>query len=605
MILAPPKSLLKLTLLSSLLSVGSMATPCWAQGGPGTLGVSPLLTKWVDPLPIPPVATPTPQQLMHGWADYYEIAMTQHTHQFHSELGPATVWTYGMAGQPGVYLGPTIVAQQGRSVVVKWINQLPTDPNAFPLKDSIDPTIMGSDLPTGRAIPHLHGGKTAARFDGTPQQWWTAAGQKGPDFVTDTFTYTNEQPATFLWYHDHAWGATRFNPYLGLAAAYLIFDSVDNGKTLYEQPVPTGNYHLPIVLQDKTFNADGTLFYPTVGNNAIHPIWVPEFFGDTPVINGKAYPRLDTEPRRYRLRFLNGAQARFFDVGFDHLGTLLPFHVIGSEQGLLPSPAGMTHLLIAPGERFDVIVDFTQIPLGDAVIMKNLAPAPYPDGGEIDIPELMQFLVDTPVPADSPDLSVPAASLKLPAIPRLARTPKLAEREVVGEETEDPVTQTPAVMKLNGYAYMDPTTDFVQAGTTETWVWINLTGDAHPMHPHLVSFQVVNRQALIMDPDSGEPLYKAAWDAYLASGRQPSLKPVLADYVTGPLLPPAPEEMGGKDTAKAYPGFVTRVRAKFDLPWTSALDKNPATRSFGTYVYHCHILEHEENDMMRPFEVVY
>lgn len=592
---APPRSLIRIAFLTAAIATGPSAIPLMAQAP--MLGVSPTLTKYVDPLPVPPAATTKFVRGISELADYYEIAMTEHQHQFHSELGPATVWTYGMKGQPGVYLGPTIVAQKNRPVVVKWSNQLPNDPNTFPLKNSIDPTIMGSDLPTGRAIPHLHGGKTAARFDGTPGQWWTATGQKGPDFVTDTFTYTNEQPAALLWYHDHSMGATRFNPYLGLAAAYLIFDKVDTGTTINGQVVPSGNYHLPIVLQDKVFNPDGTLFYPTQGNNAVHPIWVPEFFGDTPIINGKAYPRLDAEPRRYRLRFLNGSQARFYDLTFDNGGTALPFHVIGSEQGLSPAPIRKADLLIAPGERFDVIVDFTGLPLGTKITMKNSAPAPYPSGGMPDIPELMQIVVNRPLA--SADLSVPAASLKLPAVPRLTPTPGLANREQVGEETEDPVTGSPIVMKFNGYGSMDPATDFIRAESTETWDWINLTVDAHPMHIHLVSFQVLNRQPFDV---AG---YKTAWDAYLASGRLPNLKPVLARFLTGPAVPPDPEEWGGKDTVKAYPGFVTRVRAKFELPWTSALDINFKTRSFGSYVYHCHILEHEENDMMRPFVVTF
>ncbi len=596
----PHASLWRVALLAAVLAAGPVAT---AQGLPP--GVSPTLTKWVDPLPIPPAAVPKTKAGISNWADYYEIAMTQHTHQFHSELGPATVWTYGPKGQSGIYMGPTIVAHTNRPVVIKWFNQLPNDPNSFPLKDSIDPTIMGSDLPTGRAIPHLHGGKTAARYDGTPDQWWTADGQKGMAFVSDTFTYTNEQPAALLWYHDHAMGATRFNPYLGLAAAYLLLDKVDTGAKINGQVVPSGNYHLPIVLQDKTFNPDGTLWYPTQGNNSFRTIWVPEFFADTPVINGKAYPRLDAEPRRYRLRFLNGSQARFFNVSFDKQGTALPFHVIGSEQGLLPAPVQKTELLIAPGERFDVIVDFTGLPLGTAITMKNSALAPYPDGGDTDIPELMRILVDIPVAAANPDLSVPGAALKLPAIARLVPTPGLPHREIVGKETMDPATDTPIEVKFNGYGFMDPTTDFVKAGTTETWDWINLTGDAHPMHIHLVSFQVLNRQALALDPDTGEPLYTEAWEAYLASGRQPALKPVLAHFLTGPLLPPDPEELGGKDTVKAYPGFVTRIRAKFDLPWTSVLDMNVKKRNFGDWVYHCHILEHEENDMMRPFEIVF
>jgi spore coat protein A len=559
-------------------------------------GVSPPMTRWIDPMPVPPVASPIANPLAQG-SDYYEIAMTAHTHVFHADLGPATVWTYGVAGQPGVYLGPTIVATSGRPVVIKWINQLPTYLASFPLKDSIDPTLDGADLPSGRAVPHLHGGLTAAEFDGTPDQWWTASGATGPDFVTDTFTYTNDQPASLYWYHDHALAVTRLQPYLGLAAGYLMLDAVDNGVTIKNQRVPSGPYHLPVVLQDKTFNDDGTLWYPTRGVSDVHPVWVPEFFGDTPVINGKAYPYLDVQPRRYRLRMLNGSQARFYDVFFDAGGRRLPFHVIGSEGGLLPAPAPMTELLIAPGERFDVIVDFTGLPLGTRVMMGNDAREPFPDGDETELTELMQIRIDTPVPANDADLSVPAASLKLPNVPRLNAQQKLAPRDVVLQELVDE-EDNPLMVQLNGRAFHDPVEDFVKAGSTETWEWINLTGDAHPMHTHLVTFQVVDRQFLDV---AG---YGEAWDEYLESGRDPALKPDVAFFVKGLPIPPAPEELGYKDTVKTPPGYVTRVRAKFSVPRNAKLMSIAGHGSYGKWVYHCHILEHEENDMMRPFEVV-
>ncbi len=306
---------------AGLIGIGN---PAYAQ--------SPSMVKWVDPLPVPPVAVETFKPLISGWADYYEINMTASQHQFNSSLGPATVWTYGQPGKTPVLLGPTIVAQTGRPVVIKWINNLPTNPRRVPAvgprSTSTIPGAPGFEVPTGAATPHLHGGHTAARFDGTPEQWWTADGIRGKDYVTDTFTYVNDQPASLIWYHDHTMGATRFKPYLGLAAAYLILDNIDNGNTItvngpdkdkygrlirHVQNVPAGygKYHLPLVIQDKQFNTDGTLFYPTIadGGSGGHPIWVPEFFGDTPVINGKAYPYLDAQPRRYRLRLLNGSQA--------------------------------------------------------------------------------------------------------------------------------------------------------------------------------------------------------------------------------------------------------------------------------------------------------
>jgi spore coat protein A len=410
-------------------------------------------------------------------------------------------------------------------------------------------------------------------------------------------------------------GSTRLKPYLGLAAAYLIFDKVDNGTTIKGQRVPTGygKYHLPLVIQDKEFNTDGTLFYPTQNNgeyppgvNPIHPIWVPEFFGDTPVINGKAYPFLDAQPRRYRLRLLNGSQARFYNLHFKVGATPaggetdarvdLPFWVIGSEGGLLPKPVQKTALLIAPGERFDVIVDFTGL-RGSTVMMANDANEPYPDGDAPTVTDLMKININTAVQANDPDTSVLPGNLKLPAISRLTGTPGVAPRDVVLKENADPY-DNPFEVLLNGYHFMDPTTDFVKLGTTETWRWINLTVDAHPMHMHLVTFQVVNRQQIDVDA------YTAAWTDYLNSGRDPLLKPHLKNYLIGNPIRPDPDEMGYKDTVKAYPGYVTRTRAKFTLPVTALLDYNSKARSFGHWVYHCHILEHEENDMMRPFEVV-
>jgi FtsP/CotA-like multicopper oxidase with cupredoxin domain len=532
------------------------------------------------------------------------------------------------------------VAKTGRPVVIKWINNLPNTVDDFPLKDSIDPTIEGSpgfgggQVPPGAAIPHLHGGHTAARFDGTPGQWWTKDGEKGDQYVTDTFTYVNDQPASLVWYHDHTFGSTRFKPYLGLAAAYLVFDNVDDGNTItvngpdrdrygrlvkHVQKVPAGYgvYHVPLVIQDKQFNEDGTLFYPTEGLSPTHEVWVPEFFGDTPVVNGKAYPYLDAEPRRYRLRLLNGSQARFYNLAFNDGAQDLPFHVIGSEGGLLPAPVPKTSLLVAPGERFDVIVDFTGMS-GKTIMMTNDANAPYPDGDPVCsqeeqsqtcvLNELMQIRVNTAVPRNDTDKTVLPADLKLPAVPRLVDG-GLPWRDVVAKETMvdgfEEGEEVPGGMLLNGYGFTEPTTDIIKAGTTETWQWINLTVDAHPMHPHLVASQVVNRQRFDVAK------YTTDWQEYLDSGRtlaRPDVNAMVSatewKYLIGPPELPEPEEMGFKDTVKSPPGYVTRTRAQFTLPITSLLDYKPKTGSFGDWVYHCHILEHEENDMMRPFRVV-
>ncbi|MEI6666640.1 MAG: multicopper oxidase domain-containing protein [Acidobacteriota bacterium] len=604
-----------LVLAAGLLALGS---PAFAQGTftqtvCANTPCSPTMNQWVDPLPVPPVAAQTKKPLVSVFADYYEINMTAHPHRFNSGLpGDATVWTYGQPGKAAVLLGPTIVATSGRPVMVKYINNLPTALADFPLKDAIDQTIMGWDVPTGAATPHLHGGHTAARYDGTPSQWWTADGKRGMDYVTDTMTYMNDQPASLIWYHDHTMGSTRFKPYLGLAAGYVIFDKVDTGTTIVAngkaQNVPSGygTYHLPLVIQDKQFNADGTLFYPSTPDpSLIHPIWVPEFFGDTPVINGKAYPKLDAEPRRYRLRLLNGSQARFYNLGFKSATGLLTFYVIGSEGGLLPAPVAKTSLLIAPGERFDVIVDFAPAK-GGTVMLTNDSPGPYPmgDPANDNIPELMKINVGSIVTVA--DTSVDPAKLKLPAIAKLTATAKLPARDVVLKENHDALGN-PYEVLLNGYHFMDPTTDFVKAGTTETWQWINLTVDTHPMHPHLVAFQVVNRQPF------DAVRYDFDWNTYVTARNAgiPATKPDVNSYLinpsTGlayPIEVPAPEEAGFKDTVKAPPSYVTRTIARFTLPTTALLDYNAISGSYGNWVYHCHILEHEENDMMRPFVVV-
>jgi len=565
---------------------------------------TPNVTKFVDPLIAAiPKLTPTADPTYPG-ADYYEITMSEGLHQFHSQfLGPARTLRYG--AMP--YLGPTIEAQSGRSVVVKYINNLPPTEAQHPLAASIDPTVPDptmykspddTPLPGGRAIPHLHGGFTAPQFDGHPHAWFTpgtvANGHNrgshygslpGAALNEAIVVYSNQQPAAGIWYHDHAMGITRLNVYAGMAGLYFIRDSADTGVAGTGLNLPAGPYEIPLVLQDKQFNANGTLFYPTVGITAVHPIWMPEFFGDTPVVNAVAYPFLNVEPRRYRFRIVNGSQARFYNFWIDNGTAPIPFWVIGMEQSLLPKSVQLTKFLLAPGERVDVIVDFAAWK-GMTLTMKNNAKAPYP-GGKGGLPQIMQFRVGTTVTGGT-DTSANPATLALPAVPRLTPTPGAPMREIVMKEDMDPVTGLPIDMKLNGKWFDDaPIDETPQVNTTEVWQYINLTVDAHPMHMHLVKFQVLNRQPF------DAKAYTAAWLLFQGTGP----RPVLANYLTkGLAVPPLPEEMGWKDTAKAYPGEILRVIAKFEVP--------PLTILPAEYVYHCHILEHEENEMMRPFQVV-
>ena len=584
----------------------------------GSTGISatPPLTKWMDPL-ISAIPVLTPNTSLYPGADYHEIFMDGGRWQFHTQLPVTstrkfTTWGYGSTYNGNnffiAYLGPTIQATSGRGVVVKFINNLP---EFHPIQQSIDPTVPDAEMygwmPGGRATPHLHGGFTAPQFDGHPHSWWTKKGvpevgkrclpQGALDAVNErTFTYSNAQQATQLWYHDHAMGITRLNVYAGLAGLYFIRDAADTGVAGTGLNLPAGPYEIPLVIQDKVFNLDGSLWYPILGVTPQHPLWMPEFFGDTPVVNGKCYPFLNVEPRKYRFRILNGSQARFYNLWITspNKGNLL-LTQIGAEQSLLPVPyilPGGT-FLISPGERADIIADFTGLPVGTVLTMKNNANAPFPGGGGgPNIPEILQFRV---VAMTGPDTSV--ISPVLTGAPALGASTKT--RPIVMKETAAPTGTgnkvAPTDMRLNGWWFDQPISsvnpnllieESPQVNTVETWEYINLTVDAHPMHSHLVKFQVVNRQAFDV------AAFTAAWLAWVAGGRVGA--PPVPTLLGAPLLPLG-DELGWKDTAKAYPGQILRLRALYELP--------PLTVMPAEYVYHCHILEHEENEMMRPFAV--
>jgi spore coat protein A, manganese oxidase len=587
------------------------------------------LTPYVDPLVIPPPATqvsgPDPAK------DYYDISIVPGTgHQFHSVL-PVTTLTQsyfatapiapGLGAQAFHYLGPTIVAQKGRPVVLKVTNHLslglhqihnanPISPMDYTIMGSTDPTKVPRDTALARwtdehrVCVHLHGGKVLTDHDGGPRDWFSPVNSPQANPYPEgtnidpgltgshTYEYPNDQDAAMLWYHDHAWAITRFNPFLGQAGGYIVRDTGENTLITLGK-IPNGAYEVPIVLQDRLLDlVTGAMIYPVTPTPGTHPLWIPEYFGNTPIINGRAYPFLSVEPRRYRFRFLNGAQARFFNMFLQGPSAgNLPIWVIGSEQGFLPAPAMVTNLLIAPGERFDTIIDFTGMKPGTTLTLKNNAKAPYPGGRGGEIPELMQFKV---VPIVGTDTTVLPATLILPTIdPNLTAPATTLWREIVLQEIMDPLTGQPLEVLLDGkkfteHAPPNPPLITEPNGAVNVWQFINTTGDAHPMHMHLVKYKVVDRQKFDVKR------FLAAWDAWriLRIGARPSITPFL---LGAPTLP-TPEEAGWKDTAKAYPGEVLRIIAKFDLPTNAPTGVN-------YYVCHCHILEHEENDMMFYFGV--
>jgi spore coat protein A len=549
------------------------------------MGATPRLRKWVEALPVPPVLDG------RGGGKSFKIAARESTSwRFHPNLPATRTWGYWSddpdAGLP--YLGPTILATRRptdeveTSVTVEWRNELG---NAFLPND---PTLTGAVMPgqSARIVTHLHGGENHPQFDGTPLQWFTAAGATGPHYITDTFTYYNEQRASMVWYHDHALGNTRTNVYAGLAGAYIIRDDQDTGDPGNPLGLPAGPYEIPLVLQDKTFNADGSMFYPTQGVTAYHPQWVPEFFGDVAVVNAKIWPFVDVEPRRYRLRIVNGSQSRFYNLQFvnEKSGRALPFTQIGSDGGLLRAPVRMTRLLIAPGERADLIIDFAGRRNASFIVTNN-ARAPYPMGGRATLSQLLKIRVNRPL--HGPDATTPADDLELPPLAALP-APSVTRVQHLSE-TLDAITGAPINLNVEDAPYLDQhglpeVTTKPRAGATEDWLLVNTTADTHPIHLHLVTFEVIDRR----------PFNVAAYD--------PATQAIT---YTGPAAPASPNENGRKDTVQAHPGQVTRIRARFELPDEGTIQL-PADVGVSNpqYVWHCHILEHEENDMMRAFEVV-
>src|SRR5918995_746191 len=476
------------------------------------------------PLPIPARASAVA-------ANTYHITQRQTQQTLHPRLGQTTVWGYDDGTLGPLYPGPTIEVLQGTPTTVMYENQLPAA-HLLPLDTSF--------VPEG-------------------------------DATVRALTHPNEQPATTLWFHDHAVAITRLNVYAGLAAYYLIRDGNDTGVEPNPIGIPGGEYEIPLVIQDRTFTSDGQLFYPG-------PDWEPEFFGDTAVVNGAPFPFLTVEPRKYRFRLLNGSNSRFYNL---EIAGGPPFHHIGSEGGMFDAPVRTRRILMLPAERADVIVDFAGFE-GQGLVLRNVKlPSGIVSPASPNLPLIMLFRVATAVTSPGPAAIPTDLPGSLPSFGTPARERHITLEEVLDEAGE------PIRSEIDGLRFDDPVNIRVPAGDVEDWLLINLSADTHPIHLHLPQFQVVERRPVDV---AG---YQAALDAARAVGAP---NPDPAPFYTGGPLPLQSDDRGFKDTVSANPEVVTRIRSPFDLP----------TSATGTqkYVFHCHILEHEDNDMMRPYEVV-
>ncbi|MGB8991360.1 MAG: multicopper oxidase domain-containing protein [Desulfobaccales bacterium] len=506
---------------------------------------------------------------------------------------------------------------------MRWINRLPTH---HLLAGALDHTIHGAEskFPDVRAVVHLHGGATQADSDGYPEDWYSPAGVRmdgrvGKNYVD--YVYDNGQLATALWYHDHTLGITRLNIIAGLAGFYLLRDAQDTGGPPAANPTKplSGDntlglpgpapghggspfYEIPLVIQDRSFNSDGSLAYPCQGvNPAVHPQWVQDYFGDVICINGQAWPYLQVEPRRYRFRLLNTCNSRILDLSLD---SHQPLFQIGSDGGLLPRVAQRDRLLLAPAERADVILDFTAM-AGAWITLLNHAKTPFVDGEPPD-PEttgqIMQFRVARR--RRGVDHSLPPRAIPLPACadlcslvtPAMLKNPRPAYLKVIQG------ANGPLMLTLSDQMWMDPITENPRVGSVEVWEIMNLAADLHPIHLHLIQFQLLNRQAFDVSA------YKAA----LARHPTPFPVPDLTPYLQGRPTAPPPEEAGWKDTIIHRTGSVTRIVARWapqGAPLSGPGSPSPGVNLYpfdptrGKYVWHCHNLQHEDNEMMRPLLV--
>lgn len=651
-----------------LLMLSWSISPTWAAVPGGSLNPA-TIPKYVQSLFIPP-AMPKSHDDGNPKIDYYKIATRQISQQILPKSLPRTkVWAYGAVDNPKTFHTPsyTIEAKVNRPVRVKWINDLKDRKGNFlPHLLPVDQTVHWANPPGGPGgqdsmsmdpspykgpvplVTHLHGSHVAPGSDGYPESWTLPAAENIPagyalrgshwsqiPGVPDnpgeaTYQYSNDQRATHLWFHDHTLGMTRNNIYSGLDGNYMLRGGMADLPSLL---LPKGAFEIPLVIQDKSFNSDGSLFYPgdraffegIAPNNLqipfipettktgkvsdVSPIWNPEFFSNVMLVNGNSWPKLDVEQRRYRFRILNVSDSRFMilKIASDPktrpgVGGI-PFWVVGGDGGFQTQPTQLSSLLIGPSERLDVVVDFSNVAAGTDLYLINEAPdAPFGGGVagvdyEYADPEttgqVMKFTIgpatttDNSTPPEQIKALIPAENLGKPSNIRKVSVNEMESETVFARYNLDgngnlisivedlvntpfgPTTSMLGTLNNNGipspFHWMEAVTENPRNRSTEIWEIHNFTEDAHPIHIHLVEFQVLNR----------EPLQSAL-------NTMPLLPTTSLDATRGPEA----WERGPKDTVIAYPGEVTRVKARFDRP--------------GLYVWHCHILSHEDNDMMRP-----
>ncbi|KAL1209470.1 Multicopper oxidase LPR2 [Cardamine amara subsp. amara] len=500
--------------------------------------------------------------------------------KFHRDLPATPVFAYGASERTATVPGPTIEAAYGVDTYVTWQNHLPSS-HILPWDPTITPAIpKHGGIPT---VVHLHGGIHESTSDGNADAWFTAGFKEtGPKWSKTTTHYVNKQQPGNMMYHDHVLGLTRVNLLAGLLGAYVLrHSSVESPLRL-----PTGReYDRPLIIFDRSFRRDGSIYLNATGNNPqIHPQWQPEYFGDAIIVNGKIWPRLTVQRRKYRFRIINAGNARFFRFFFSNG---LDFVVIGSDSAYLAKPVQTKSIILSPSEIADVIVDFSKSTTKTAILANN-APYPYPSGDPVteENSKVMKFIISDESVSDTS--IIPKKLIEYPPadVSSSVRTRYIAMFEYV-------LGNKPTHLYINGLPYNAPVTETPKVGTSEVWEVINLTGDDHPLHIHLGLFKVLEQTSLVNSAEFTDCMTKEL-DA---------VKCQISKYALGNKTAVTAHERGWKNVFKMIPGHVTKILVRFSYIHSNESYSFDATEEPG-YVYHCHMLDHEDNMMMRPFKIV-
>lgn len=550
---------------------------------------APDLEPYKDKLYVPSTLRPISDD---GSTRVYRIQIKNGQRKLHSDLPTETPF-WGYEGQ---YPGPTIDVPREMNVIVEFTNSLDApmqgaDPRTqWPF--AILPDIQTGGVPyfvppKPWTIVHLHGSPTRPEYDGWADNAYFP-GESAYHF------YPKQEQGALLWYHDHANMVTRLNVYAGLAGLYVVRDKSTDAN------FPSGDHEIPLVIQERDFEltSDGTAFTGRFQYQALNSNNKFEPLSGKYLVNGTVRPYCEVDRSKYRLRILNGANARFFRLSFKTAAdppTTKTWNVIGVDGGLLETPVSnpttatplnpsvrKEMVVLGPAERLDVVVDFSQYAAGTNVEMVSLTP----NGAMLG--KVMQFRVGNAPTASKGAVDVPI----IPRSPRLSSTVKdfadsMAPTRTIGLYTKG------GMQTINGLMFHDTIEEIPTLGSEEIWEFLNVTGDDHPMHLHLVNFEIIDRQridaTMISDPEQFDAIFRK-WLAD-TSPNKPRLPPGIVFAQGSSPVPAEAYEKGPKDTVRVPASTLTRIKVKFRL-------------HVGLYMYHCHILDHEDMEMMRPLLVI-